>query len=70
MVELDGPTIDDAIQALRTQRWFPNPETLADDLDRAVFTMEWLLEQLIKHIEGWIQVTDALKQAHEAGTGD
>jgi hypothetical protein len=32
--------------------------------------MEWLLEQLIKHIEGWIQVTDALKQAHEAGTGD
>ena len=66
-----GPTIDEAIQALKNQRFWPNPDTLDEDLNIAVFTMEWMKEQLIQHIEGWIKVTEVLKQAQqENGTSN
>jgi hypothetical protein len=64
-VNEDGPTIDDAIQGLKNQRFWPNPDTLDEDLNVAVFTMEWMQQQLIQHIEGWIQITQVLKEAQE-----
>jgi hypothetical protein len=27
--------------------------------------MEWMKEQLIQHIQGWIQITEAVKQAQQ-----
>lgn len=61
-------TLEEIIQALKNQRFWPNPDTLDEDLNNAIETMEWMRSELIQHNQLWIQLLDHISQQH--GTDD
>lgn len=60
----DHQRVEDAIQALKNQRFWPNPDTLDEDLHNAITTMEWMRTELIQHIELWLKLLDHIQQQH------
>jgi hypothetical protein len=61
-------TLEEVIQALKNQRFWPNQATLDEDLQNAIETMEWMSSELIQHNKLWIQLLDHIQQQH--GTDD
>lgn len=43
-------TVEDRIQALKNQRFWPNPDTLDEDLHNAIEAMEWMSKELIENL--------------------
>lgn len=54
--------VEEAIQALKNQRFWPDPDTLDEDLHNAIHTMEWMRRELIQHIQLWSSILDHIQQ--------
>ena len=60
----DDQRVEDTIQSLKNQRFWPDPDTLDEDLQTAIDTLEWMRTELIQHIEMWIKILDHIEHQH------
>ena len=58
-------TPDEILQALKNQRYWPNPETLDEDLHNAITLIEQLCELNAKYISSMMEVMAAAEDLTE-----
>ena len=58
-------TPDEILQALKNQRYWPNPETLDEDLHNAITLIEQLCELNAKYISSMMEVMAAVEDLNE-----
>lgn len=54
-------TPDDILQALKNQRYWPNPETLDEDLCHAIALIQLLCEANAKYLSGMMELMAAIE---------
>jgi hypothetical protein len=57
-------TVEEVIQALKNQRFWPNPDTLDDDLNNAIEAMEWMSNELIVHLQFVNNILSHIERTH------
>lgn len=57
-------TVAEVIQALKNQRFWPNPDTLDDDLNNAIEAMEWMSDELIVHLQFVNNLLSHIERTH------
>ena len=58
-------TPDDILQALKNQRYWPNPDTLDEDLQNAITLIHQLCETNAKYIANMMEVMAAVEDINE-----
>ena len=58
-------TPDDILQALKNQRYWPNPDTLDEDLHNAITLIHQLCETNAKYIANMMEVMAAVEDINE-----
>lgn len=58
-------TPDDILQALKNQRFWPNPDTLDEDLQNAITLIQQLCETNAKYIANMMEVMAAVEDINE-----
>jgi len=58
-------TPDDILQALKNQRFWPNPDTLDEDLANAITLIQQLCETNAKYIANMMEVMAAVEDINE-----
>ena len=58
-------TPDDILQALKNQRFWPNPDTLDEDLQNAITLIHQLCETNAKYIANMMEVMAAVEDINE-----
>ena len=54
-------TPDDILQALKNQRFWPNPDTLDEDLCHAIALIQLLCETNAKYLSGMMELMAAIE---------
>ena len=54
-------TPDEILQALKNQRYWPNPDTLDDDLAAAIELIQLLCETNAKYLSGMMELMAAIE---------
>ena len=58
-------TPDEILQALKNQRYWPNPETLDEDLHNAIQLIQQLCELNAKYVSNMMEFTAAVEDLNE-----
>ena len=58
-------TPDEILQALKNQRFWPNPETLDEDLHNAIALIQQLCELNAKYVANMMEFTAAVEDLNE-----
>lgn len=58
-------TPDEILQALKNQRYWPNPDTLDEDLSTAIELIQQLCETNAKYVANMMEVMAAIDDANE-----
>lgn len=58
-------TPDDILQALKNQRFWPNPDTLDEDLHNAIALIQQLCETNAKYVGGMMEMAAAIEDFNE-----
>ena len=58
-------TPDDILQALKNQRYWPNPDTLDEDLHNAITLIHQLCEMNAKYVSNMMEVMAAIEDVNE-----
>jgi hypothetical protein len=58
-------TPDEILQALKNQRFWPNPDTLDEDLHHAIALIQHLCETNAKYVANMMEFTAAVEDLNE-----
>ena len=58
-------TPDEILQALKNQRFWPNPDTLDEDLHNAIALIQYLCETNAKYVANMMEFTAAVEDLNE-----